>query len=93
MAHHKSAQKRIRQTKKRNQRNTQLRSALRTELKKFRVTIAEENIEAMQAKLPSIYKILDKAVTKGILHKGNANRNKSRIALAVNKRKEELGAS
>lgn len=84
MANHKSALKRNRQNIKRNLRNSALRSAFRTELKKFMVLVEEKNSE-LSKQLPHIHKVIDKACTKGILTKNAASRKKSRLTILVNK--------
>ena len=49
---HASAQKRARQNVQRNERNTMLRSALRTAVKKVVVAIESRNVEVAQTELP-----------------------------------------
>jgi len=93
MAQHKSAIKRIRQNEKRNERNRKSRSNLRTEIKKFKVLLETEGMEKIQAAFPKLQKIIDKAVTKGILHKSTANRKKARLAGALQKKTAEAAAS
>lgn len=83
MAHHKSALKRVRQTIKRTTHNRSLRSDLRTVIKKFRVVLESGNTEQVREAYPNVQKNIDKAVTKGILHKRTAARYKSRLALAI----------
>lgn len=83
MANHKSAQKRVRQTIKRNARNRSVRSALRTAIKKYRELLESNDLEAASAQFPQIQKEIDKAVTKGILHANTAARKKSRLAAAL----------
>ena len=83
MAHHKSAKKRIRQTEKRTLRNRALRSSTRTAIKKFRALLQEGNSETLKTAYPGVQKTIDKAVTKGILHRRTAARYKSRLALAM----------
>jgi small subunit ribosomal protein S20 len=85
MATHKSALKRARQTARRNARNRALRSALRTVMKRFRARLEEKDLATAQKELPSVHRAIDKAVTKGILHRNTAARNKSRMALALRK--------
>lgn len=85
MANHKSALKRNRQNIKRNQRNTALRSAYRTELKKFLVLVEEKNMESLTKTLPAIHKAVDKACSKGLISKNAASRKKSRLSILVNK--------
>lgn len=83
MANHKSALKRARQNEKRNLRNRSLRSALRTALKKFRAQVQAKDLDGATAALPQVHKAIDKAVTKGILHRNTAARAKSRTARAL----------
>ena len=85
MAHHKSAIKRVRQTIKRTAQNRSLRSDLRTVIKKFRSILEGGNIEQVREAYPGVQKNIDKAVTKGILHKRTGARYKSRLALSVAK--------
>ena len=85
MAHHKSALKRVRQTIKRTAQNRSLRSDLRTVIKKFRMILDGGNIEQVQEAYPGVQKNIDKAVTKGILHKRTGSRYKSRLALSMAK--------
>ena len=70
----KSAKKRVRITAKKTLRNKILKSNLKTALKR---AFAEES--SMESKKRAI-ELVDKAVTKGILHKNNAARKKSAIA-------------
>ena len=83
MAHHKSALKRVRQTIKRTAQNRSLRSDLRTVIKKFRVILTSGNNEQAIKAYPDVQKNIDKAVTKGILHKRTGARYKSRLALSM----------
>lgn len=83
MAQHKSAIKRARQTIKRNARNRALRSTLRTAIKKFAAQIQAKEMEAAEKALPSVHKAIDRAVTKGVLHRNTAARRKSRAAAAL----------
>ncbi len=85
MAIHKSALKRARQNEKRNERNRVIRSALRTAIKQFRALIAAQDFEAAEAGLPKLYKTIDKAVTKGIIHRNEGARKKSRLTTALSK--------
>ena len=87
MATHKSAAKRARQNIKRNERNKSVRSYFRLVIKQFNAHLAANDLEAAQAGLPNIYKTIDKAVTKGVIHKNQAARRKSRLMQALNKAK------
>jgi small subunit ribosomal protein S20 len=85
MANHKSALKRARQTVRRNERNRALRSALRTELKKFRAKLAAKDVAPGEQDLRAVHSAIDRAVTKGLLHRNTAARGKSRMAQALKK--------
>ena len=86
MPNHKSSEKRARQSIKRNERNRTIRTALRTAIKKFRAVVQTGSLQEAQSAYPSIQKVLDRAVTKGVLNWKTANRYKSRLAAAVNKK-------
>ncbi|GGJ14196.1 30S ribosomal protein S20 [Alicyclobacillus cellulosilyticus] len=79
-----SAKKRVRVTARRTLRNTSLRSALKTTLKKFEAAMAQNDLEKARLALRIATRALDKAVTKGIIHKNKANRKKSRLTRRFN---------
>jgi small subunit ribosomal protein S20 len=83
VANIKSAKKRILVTRVRTLRNASLKSALRTSIKKFEVA-AKTNKEQAQLALAQAVQDLDKAVSKGILHKNAAARKKSRLTKKFN---------
>ena len=83
MANHKSAEKRVRQTTKRNSINSRNRSRLRTQVKKLRAAIEEGDQQAAQTLLPQTVSLIDKSVQKGILHSNAAARYKSRLTTTV----------
>ncbi|MEC9010837.1 MAG: 30S ribosomal protein S20 [SAR324 cluster bacterium] len=85
MAHHKSALKRVRQTIKRTAQNRSLRSDLRTVIKNFRIILASGSTEQAREAYSGVQKNIDKAVTKGVLHKRTGARYKSRLALSMTK--------
>jgi len=85
MSNHSSAEKRARQNIKRRFRNRTLKSAYRTEIKKFVALIADKKTEDAQKMLPKIHRTIDQAQTKGILPKNTASRKKSRMNLLLNK--------
>ena len=81
MAHHKSAFKRIRISRKRRLVNRQRKSKLLTLTKAVRnATSKEEGQEALQKVLP----YLDKIASKNILHKNKAANQKSKLTKFVN---------
>ena len=83
MAHHASAQKRMRQGEKRRARNRKNVSQLKTQVKKLRAAIAEGNAEAAKKLLPETVGEIDKAAKKGVVHDNAAARYKSRLSRKV----------
>jgi small subunit ribosomal protein S20 len=84
MANIKSAKKRIKITQVKTLRNTMLKSALKTKIKKFEIAIATGNVEEAKVTYADVVKALDMSVTKGILHINKASRRKSRLAVKLN---------
>jgi small subunit ribosomal protein S20 len=84
MANIQSAKKRIRVTEAKTLRNTMLKSALKTKIKKFEAAIVTGNVEDAKVTYVNVAKALDMAVTKGILHINKAARKKSRLAAKLN---------
>lgn len=81
----KSAEKRVGVIHKKTLRNVRLKSALRTTIRRFDEAVTGGKEEDARAKLQSALVAIDKAVTKGILHKNTAARKKSRLTLRFNK--------
>jgi len=79
LANIKSAQKRVRSDKKKNLRNRMVKTGVKTAVKKYTVAL-EGDLQAAPAALRNASSALDKAVSKGILHKNNAAHKKSRVA-------------
>jgi small subunit ribosomal protein S20 len=79
-----SAMKRARQAVKRNLRNTAVRSAVKTIIKKVEVAVASGNKEDAGKTLIEAVKALNKAASKGVIHKNTASRNISRLTRKVN---------
>ncbi|GAB2511653.1 30S ribosomal protein S20 [Corynebacterium atrinae] len=85
MANIKSQKKRVLTNEKRRVRNQAVRSAVRTEIRKFRETVEAGDKAAAETQLRVASRTLDKAVTKGVFHRNNAANKKSSMALAFNK--------
>ena len=83
MAHSKSARKRARQTTARRSRNRAQRSALRTQLKKVNVAVGSGDAAVAQAELKKAMKALDRSARKGLIHRNQAARRKSRLSAKV----------
>ena len=84
MANHKSAEKRIRQTERRNEVNRRNRARLRTQIKALRAAIAAGDRQQAQAALNEAVSLIDKSIQKGVLHHNAAARYKSRLTVRVN---------
>jgi small subunit ribosomal protein S20 len=84
VANHKSAEKRNRQNKIRNARNTHIRSTMRTYVKKVRMAVADGDQPGAQSLLEKAVPCIDKAAAKGIIHKATASRKISRLVKLVN---------
>lgn len=85
MAHHKSAIKRIRQTKKRNEYNRAKKKDIKLAIRGVREANGyEDGLE----KLRKLNSVLDKASIKGIIHEKNAARQKARLSKFVKNMKE-----
>jgi len=83
MANHLSALKRARQTERRTVRNRANTSALRTQLRDLRETIAKGDKATAQQVYRKTVSALDKAIRKGLLHENTASRYKSRLGARV----------
>lgn len=92
MANTKSAKKDLRRSSKRREANIATKSALKTYVKKTRVAIASGDAESTQSALTLSQKMLDKAAKRGVIHKNQAARRKSRIAKAANKAAQAAAA-
>lgn len=83
MANHKSAIKRIKQNKVRNERNRHQRSTLRTFIKHVREAVASKDLAGAKEALAAAIPVIDKAATKGVIHSSNASRNVARLTKLV----------
>lgn len=84
MANIKSAAKRAQIAKVRTLRNKSAMSRLKTSIKAVEAAVAAKDAEAAKAALAVAIKTIDKAASKGILHKNNAANKKSRLTKMVN---------
>jgi small subunit ribosomal protein S20 len=84
MANIKSAMKRIRTSEKRRVRNAAVRSTIRTAVKGARAAIEGSQADQARETLHRAIQILDKAVTKGVIHGNAAARKKSRLTRQLN---------
>ena len=84
MAKSKTPAKRARNAEKARVRNKSYKSALKRGIKRFELSLAGDDLDASREKLLQATSLIDKSVSKGILHKNNAARKKSRLAKKLN---------
>lgn len=80
----KSVKKRARQAEKRTLRNQSAKNTLKTLIKKIESEAASKNQEGAKAALKKVISTIDKAVTRGILHRNTASRKVSQLTRLVN---------
>ncbi len=85
MPNTKSAEKALRQSKKRRARNASRLFAVKTQIKSLKKLAAQKNKKGATEALPKVYKYLDKAVKTDLMKKNTASRIKSRLAKTINK--------
>lgn len=90
MANTKSAIKRIRSSRRKQQRNRVHRSRARTHVRKTVRHIDAGDLGAAQDSLQEAVRALDRAAQKGVIHKNNAARRKSRLMKRYNRALEAV---
>jgi small subunit ribosomal protein S20 len=83
MARHKSAIRQHRRSLRRKSVNAQNKSALRTQMRRMREAIEEQDREAAVKMLPGLARTIDMAVKKGAIKKNTGSRYKSRLSRQV----------
>ncbi len=78
--------KQARQNEKRRVQNRRYRSTARTEIKKVQRLVAAGEIQQAEESVVAAISALDKAAQKGVIHKNNAARRKSRLLRFLHKR-------
>ncbi|MFX3624458.1 MAG: 30S ribosomal protein S20 [Ectobacillus sp.] len=84
MANIKSAIKRAATSEERRAHNASLKSDMRTAVKNVEALLNNNDLENAKTAFVTAAKKLDKAVTKGLIHKNAAARKKSRLAKRLN---------
>lgn len=79
MANIKSAKKRIKQNERNRLRNVSVRSRMKTFMKKALEAIAAKDTEKLGVTLPQALSEIDRAASKGVIHKNSAARKKSML--------------
>ena len=80
----KSAKKRVLIAESRNAQNRVQKSAMKTAIKKFEAAAVEGNRTEAEGTYKVAVKAIDKAASKGLLHKNNAAHKKSALTLKLN---------
>ena len=83
MANSAGSRKRARQAVKRNKHNSQIRAKVRTFVKKVAYTIATGDKKEAASGFTAMQKNVDQAVNKGLIHKNQAARKKSRLSAQI----------
>jgi small subunit ribosomal protein S20 len=84
MPHHKSAEKRLRQTETRTAVNRSRMSRVRTFVKKVETAIESGDKSAAQTAFQAAQPELHRATTKGVMHRNTVDRKLSRLAARIN---------
>lgn len=84
MASHKSALKRIRQTRTHTVRNLSDQTRLRHQIRKLRAALEAKDKAQAQAQFKPTLALIDRMIQKGVLHRNTAARYKSRLSLRFN---------
>lgn len=91
MANIKSAIKRIKVAEKRRLRNAAIKSRVRTAIRRFNEALNQADPEVIKQTLAKAFSVIDKAAAKGVLHKNNAARKKSRLSRKLAKATAQVG--
>ena len=92
MANTKSAIKAMRENERKRVRNRVIRSRTRTFVKKARVAVADAaTAPTTEEALRQAISALDRAVTKGVMHRNAAARRKSRMVHQLQKARQAAG--
>ena len=81
----KSAKKRVKVIQAKTLRNQIFKTQMRTIIKKYDAALASGDQELAAAAYKAAVKKIDQAVAKGLIHKNNAARKKSALAVKLNK--------
>ena len=89
MAKHLSVIKRHHQSLARRERNQQVKSRVKTQIKEVRSAVETKDRDNASAQLREVNRIMDKAVSRGVLKHKTASRKLSRLARKVHLLKVE----
>jgi len=92
LANHKSALKRMRQGRLRRLRNRHVKSTLKTMIKKVRLAVDDKDETKAREELSRVIPLIDKAVSKNVVHWRNGARKVSRLTRLVSSVQSGEGA-
>ena len=84
-----TVEKRVRSSARKAEFRGRVRSSTRTQLKKARTLVAAGKLDQATQAVQEAISALDKAAEKGVIHKNNAARHKSRLMTALNKAQQQ----
>ncbi|UCC95133.1 MAG: 30S ribosomal protein S20 [Candidatus Omnitrophota bacterium] len=84
MPQRKSAKKELKKNLIRREKNLAVKNQIKSAIKKFKKSLESKDQNSMRINLRDLYRILDKAASKGIIHANKAARRKSRLSARAN---------
>jgi len=93
MANIKSQKKRIKTNEKRRRRNASIRSRMKTMVKKAILSLSSTDEKLREMAIKNAISAIDRACSKGVIHRNAAARRKSRLMRKVNKALNALKAT
>ena len=85
MPQRRTAKKDLRQNKKKHQRNLIVKQNLKSAIKKLKKALTDKDQSLRQQALNQVYKLLDKAAAKKVIHPNKSSRKKSRLSKLLKK--------
>lgn len=85
MPQRRTAKKDLRQNKKRRQRNLETMQKVKGAIKNLKKSLDSQDASLRAKTLTELYKILDKAAAKNVIHRNKASRKKSRLTKLLKK--------
>ncbi len=85
----KSAEKRVKIIEKKTLENKSVKSKISTYIKKFKLAVANKDIEVASVAFNDVVSLLDKAACDNVIHKNNADRKKAHFAKMLDDLKKE----
>lgn len=79
MPNTRSAEKQLRASRKKAERNKAVISRIKTEVKKFLAYVDAKDVNSAKTQISLVSSLLDKAAKKNIIHSNTASRKKSRL--------------